>query len=378
MYKDMIPKALYIHIPFCVKKCRYCDFNSMVSESNIVDNYLMAIDKELSALNGKYTFSTVYIGGGTPSVLTENQLERLLCSVARSIPINEIQEYTIEVNPGTVKENKVRLLKESLVNRISLGVQSFQDRQLTFLGRIHVSDDARKAFALLRMNGFDNINIDLIFGCPGQTLEDWENDLKTAVGLYPAHISTYSLTYEEGTPLTSDLVSGVIGRLDESIELEMYKAAISYLTQNGYKHYEISNFAKDGCECSHNYFYWKNMGYVGIGAGAYSYIGGIRTSNEKDVLKYIEGLGTDKNTQSFAEYLLPDKCASETVIMSLRLRQGIANSDFYERFGYKLEDQFGEQIKKLMRDKLISYDDEGLRLTEKGLFVADTVLTEFV
>ncbi|HHT9158769.1 MAG TPA: radical SAM family heme chaperone HemW [Candidatus Brocadiaceae bacterium] len=376
--KDLPPNALYVHIPFCARKCNYCDFNSVVSGTKTIDLYLSALESELSALKGQYVFKTVFIGGGTPSVLTETQLEKLLCAVIRCISVSEVQEYTVEANPGTLTANKIRLLKEYGVNRISLGVQSFQDRQLKFLGRIHSGDDARKNFILLRQAGFENINIDLMFGCPDQSLDDWENDLETAVELNPEHISAYALTYEEGTLLTKNLNNGVISKLDECIELDMYKTVIDYLTHNGYNHYEISNFAKPGCECSHNLVYWNNMGYVGAGAGAVSSIDGARTSNENDIIRYVNGIGEGKNIKSFGEHLPDDQFASETVIMSLRLRQGISNADFYKRFGYKIEDQFGDQINRLIGDGLICYDNERLKLTEKGLFIADTVMTEFV
>ncbi|KXK28000.1 MAG: putative coproporphyrinogen [Candidatus Brocadia sinica] len=376
--RDALPHALYIHIPFCVKKCNYCDFNSIVSGTKIVDRYLHALEKELRALQGRYVFKTIYIGGGTPSILAETQLEKLLHSVVRYVPASEIQEYTVEVNPGTLTGNKVALLKAYFVNRISLGVQSFQDSQLKLLGRIHSGDDARNAFLLLRTSGFENINIDLIFGCPGQSSHDWEKDLRIAVELNPEHISTYSLTYEEGTPLTMDLENEVVHKLDESVELEMYKTAIRHLTSAGYNHYEISNFAKDRRECSHNQVYWKNTGYAGAGAGAFSFIDGRRTSNVRDVFQYMAGIHENKNVQSFGECLQPKQFASETVIMSLRLRQGISNTDFYKRFGYNLEEQFGTQINRLVKEGLISYEDERLKLTEKGLFIADTVMTEFV
>ena len=305
-------------------------------------------------------------------------MEKLLQSVIRYVPSSEIQEYTVEANPGTLTVNKIGLLKEYLVNRISLGVQSFQDRELQFLGRIHSSNDARNAFVSLRKAGFKNINIDMIFGCPKQSFDDWGKDLKTVVELNPEHISTYALTYEEGTLLTRDLDDAVIHKLDEHVELEMYKTSIRYLTSNGYNHYEISNFGKYGYACAHNHVYWNNIGYVGVGAGAFSLIDGVRTSNEKDICKYIDGISENKNIKSFRENLQINQFASETVIMSLRLRQGISNADFYKRFGYKIEDQFGEQINSLAKDGLVSYENEILKLTEKGLFVADTVMTEFV
>ncbi|MDG6026571.1 MAG: radical SAM family heme chaperone HemW [Candidatus Brocadia sp.] len=376
--KNIVPHALYIHIPFCVRKCNYCDFHSMVSDTTTIDHYLHALEKELDILQGQFIFTTVYIGGGTPSALNEYHLEKLLSMVIRHLSALEIREYTVEINPGTLTKDKATLLKEYGVNRISLGVQSFQQHQLKLLGRIHSGDDARDAFTLLRTSGFQNITIDLIFGCPEQTFDDWEKDLRTAVELNPEHLSTYALTYEEGTPLAIDLENEVIHKLEECVELKMYKMAIGYLSRKKYHHYEISNFAKDGYECYHNRVYWENKGYIGIGVGAYSFLHGRRTANEKDVWKYIRGVQESTNIQSFSECLPQDQMASETVIMSLRLRQGISTTDFYERFGYTIEDQFGDQIKRLRTYGLVAYEDERLKLTEKGLFVADTVMTEFL
>ncbi len=377
--KDTVPHALYIHIPFCAQKCRYCDFNSFVSESTFIDKYLTALEKEIVGLKGQYVFNTVYIGGGTPSILTELQLEKLLRSVLNNaIPVSETYEYTVEANPGTMNIDKAKVLKEYGVNRISMGVQSFQDRQLKLLGRIHSGDDARKTFDLLRNTGFKNINIDLIFGCSNQSHADWEEDLKTVIELNPEHISTYSLTYEEGTPLTRDLDNKIICKLDEDAELEMYKTTIRSLMRHDYHHYEISNFSRDGFQCAHNLNYWQNMGYVGVGAGAYSFINGIRSANEKDVLKYIEGIHENKSIKTFHECLGQDQRAAETIIMALRLRQGISNADFYERFGYTIEEQFSEQIDRFRRDGFITYDNKRLKITQKGLYIADTIMSEFV
>jgi len=376
--KDIKVNALYIHIPFCIKKCVYCDFNSVVSNTKTIDQYLDAINKELNSLKGRYVFNTIYIGGGTPSVLTEAQLGKLLNNVVSCVQASEIKEFTIEANPGTLTSNKVRLLKEYLVTRVSLGIQSFNDKQLNFLGRIHSGNDAINAFNLLRNVGFDNINIDLIFGCPEQSFGDWESDLRTVIELNPKHLSIYALTYEEGTPLRRNWVNGNVKKLDECVELEMYKTAIGYLTDSGYNHYEISNFAKDGYECLHNYIYWRNEGYTGVGAGAFSFVDGLRTSNIRDVYQYIEGINEGRNIKTFSECLQHEHFASETVIMNLRLRQGISDKDFHDRFGYKIYDRFGRLINRLVEDGLISYDNETLKLTDKGLFVADTVMAEFL
>ncbi len=377
--KDTVPNALYIHIPFCAQKCRYCDFNSFVSESTFIDKYLTALEKEIAGLKGQYVFNTVYIGGGTPSILNELQLEKLLRSVLNNTMLgSETYEYTVEANPGTMTIDKAQILKGYGVNRISVGVQSFQDRQLKLLGRIHSGDDARKTFDLLRSTGFKNINTDLIFGCSNQSLSDWEKDLKTVIELNPEHVSTYSLTYEEGTPLTRDLDNNVICTLDEDTELEMYKTTIRSLTLHAYHHYEISNFSRDGYQCAHNLIYWQNKDYVGVGAGAYSFVNGVRSANEKNVCRYIEDLHNNKNIKPFHECLGQDRHAAETIIMALRLRQGISNADFCERFGYTIEDQFSEQIDKFRRDGFVTFDNKILKITQEGLYIADTIMSEFV
>jgi len=264
--------ALYVHIPFCVRKCHYCDFNSFESESETIDSYLDSLGKEIDTLANQHTFTTIYIGGGTPTVLSVNQLRRLLHQLYSHALSPGVQEYTIEANPGTLTVDKVRLLKEYGIDRISLGVQSFRDEQLKFLGRIHSGIEAKNTFELLRNEGFKNINIDLIFGCPGQSLEDWEKDMQSAVTMNPEHISAYSLTYEEGTSLVERMENGMFRRLDEDIELEMYRSAMDFFQRNGYNHYEISNFARHGYECSHNQVYWNNNEYIGVGTGAFSFV----------------------------------------------------------------------------------------------------------
>ncbi|MCF6148278.1 MAG: radical SAM family heme chaperone HemW [Candidatus Kuenenia sp.] len=370
--------SLYIHIPFCAKKCDYCDFNSIVSGSDIIDRYINTIDKELNAFAGKYVYDTVYIGGGTPTALNESQIRTLLCIMNHHIKNAGVPEYTVEANPGTLTKNKVRLLKEYGVNRISLGVQSFQDAYLKFLGRIHTGTVATQSIELLVSEGFKNINIDLIFGYPGQTLDEWMQDLHIAVGLQPEHISTYALTYEGETPLVKKARSGLVSRLDEDVELKMYQTAIRFLRENNYCHYEISNFAKPGYECFHNRNYWNNREYIGIGAGSFSFIAGERAMNERNVLHYIKGINENKNVKVFRESLPQHKYASETIVMALRMLHGISEVDFYNRFGYKIGDQFGTQINDLKHLGLVNYDDERLKLTEKGLFVADSVMAEFL
>ena len=336
--------ALYIHIPFCARKCNYCDFNSIEYENSIVDAYINAIEKELDLIRDKYVFRTIYIGGGTPTVLNENQLKELLNLINGCIDHRELTEYTVEANPGTLSKEKIHILKNNLVNRISLGAQSFNDAHLKTLGRIHTSRNTYNTYSLLRENGFSNINIDLSFGIPYQTVKEWQDDLNLAISLNPEHISTYSLTYENGTVFDKLLSRGVYQKINESDELDMYKSAISLLTNNGFTHYEISNFAKEGNDSLHNLVYWKNQEYIGIGPGACSFINGRRVSNEKDVVKYIQNVDTHKDNTTFSENLPPREHASETLIMGLRMKSGISNTRFLRQTGYQFADIFNTQM----------------------------------
>ncbi|MGR3178948.1 MAG: radical SAM family heme chaperone HemW [Candidatus Anammoxibacter sp.] len=370
--------ALYIHIPFCARKCNYCDFNSIEYENSIVDAYINAIEKELDLIRDKYVFRTIYIGGGTPTVLNGNQLKELLNLINGCIDHRELIEYTVEANPGTLSKEKIHILKNNLVNRISLGAQSFNDAHLKTLGRIHTSKNTYNTYSLLRENGFSNINIDLIFGIPYQTVKEWQDDLNLAISLNPEHISTYSLTYENGTVFDKLLSRGVYQKINESDELDMYKSAISLLTNNGFTHYEISNFAKEGNDSLHNLVYWKNQEYIGIGPGACSFINGRRVSNEKDVVKYIQNVDTHKDNTTFSENLPPREHASETLIMGLRMKSGISNNRFLRQTGYQFADIFNTQMSELRKMGFINSNNGRLSLTEKGLFVADSVMMEFL
>ncbi|HHT9124589.1 MAG TPA: radical SAM family heme chaperone HemW [Candidatus Brocadiia bacterium] len=378
--------SLYIHIPFCEKKCNYCDFNSIPAPSRekesvrVFDEYIEAVAKELrvGSCELRVTTKTVYIGGGTPTSLNNEQLDRLLGKVGMYYNTPLLEEYTIEANPGTLDEEKINILRQHKINRISLGVQSFHDRTLKLLGRIHSAEEAKRAFMLLREGGFKNINIDLIYGCPEQSLEEWREDLETVCALVPEHVSTYCLSYEDGTPLKNALDNGNIKRLDERDELKMYKLARTFLKKNGYRHYEISNFAKDGMMCRHNIVYWRNEGYLGIGAGAFSYTNRCRTSNEKDVQRYIEAINFKGKAACFSEQLLPEKRAGETLVMTLRMLSGITTEEFLNTTGFDLLLTYGEKIARLVKMGLLSFNGKRLRLTQKGLSVADSVMVEFV
>jgi oxygen-independent coproporphyrinogen-3 oxidase len=383
--------SLYIHIPFCEKKCSYCDFNSTVYASEYAKNYIDAVATELDArrdthpsplIRGEkrngFNFKTVYIGGGTPTSLNNEQLDRLLKTISKHLDQDLLEEYTLEANPGTLDEEKVNILKQYNVNRISLGVQSFHDDVLNLLGRIHTAEVAKRAFTLLREGGFKNINIDLIYGCPGQSIEEWREDLETVCALGPEHVSAYCLSYEDETPLKKSLDKGIIKKLDEQDELKMFKLVRRFLKQKGYRHYEISNFAKEGMTCRHNIVYWRNEGYLGIGAGAFSYTNRCRSSNEKDVQRYIEAINSKGTATCFSERLLPEKRAGETLVMTLRMLSGITTEEFLNSTGFDLLLTYGEKIKRLAEMGLLSFNGKRLRLTQKGLCVADSVMVEFV
>lgn len=385
--------SLYVHIPFCVRKCRYCDFNSGPHPSTLMDRYIQALGKELEGTRaipslrsrtGPDGFQTVYIGGGTPTALDESQLERLLTLVKDVTETNPPREYTIEANPGTLNPEKVRLMKAGGIDRVSLGVQSFSERGLELLGRIHSPLEAEEGFYALREAGFSNINLDLIFGWPGQTLEEWGQDLQKVLRLGPEHVSAYCLAIERGTPISKDVRTGRLTGSDEDLQHKMFKKAHAFFTRAGYRHYEISNFALKGGratpdkECLHNINYWNNGPYLGLGAGAFSYVDGRRYSNVKDVQKYIEKITSGRRAVSFTETLPSRRRAAETLVMALRMRCGIAEGEFHRRTGYSLTELYGPSIEKFSRLGLLSLTGGRLRLTQKGLFLANQVMVEFV
>jgi len=370
--------SLYIHIPFCISKCIYCDFNSIVIKSQVVDEYLKAVEKELQSAAGGYSFTTVFIGGGTPTVLNETQLDRLLSMIAKYVDVTNLKEYSIEVNPGTLSDEKTFIMKNSHVDRISIGIQSFNDRYLKLLGRIHSANEAKDVFFNLREKGFKNISIDLIYGYPAQTLNEWKKDLRECCNLGPEHISAYCLTYEEGTPIVEMAESGALKKLSEEEELEMYEFTNDFLCDKDYNHYEISNFAKQGKECQHNTVYWENREYIGIGAGAFSYVNGERYCNIKNVKEYVSSVISKKKLICFSEKLPQKERASEILIMALRMTSGISRKEFIQRSGFDLNELFEKQLKNLTQAGLINYDDERIKLTKKGLSVADSIMMEFM
>ena len=372
-------KSLYIHIPFCRSRCFYCDFYSIAYQSQLASNYIKALVKKISSLNSD--FSSVYIGGGTPSVLSRVNLAKLIMALR---PITKkVKEFTIEVNPESINEKKLELFLRNNVSRISIGVQSFSDKKLKKLGRIHSTDDSRRAINLAKRVGFKDIGIDLIFGLSGESLADWKKELKTAVELGLKHISTYCLTHEEGTPLFMQIKKKFIIPLDDRIISNMYKESIKYLAKFKYKHYEISNFAKPGFESKHNMNYWYGYPYLGLGPSAVSYLGGIRQKNTSSITDYIDKLNRGITTVVFSEALSKKRRAKELAALKIRTNEGINFDWFEENTGFDFLNLENDSLSQLLDDRLLRYRWQkkkrvGVCLTNKGFLFSDTVSSSFL
>jgi oxygen-independent coproporphyrinogen-3 oxidase len=374
----MEPIALYIHIPFCVKKCAYCDFNSFAAPE-LMPSYLSALKKEMGGYKAAgYAVKTVYMGGGTPTILNQRDLASLIQNIHSSFYIAPGAEFTVEANPGTLTKEKLLLLKHMGVNRLSIGLQAYQDRLLKVMGRIHTVKDFEESFALARQAGFDNINVDVIFGLPGQTLFDFKETLKNLVRLSPEHISCYALSVEEGTEFYNWLKQGRLFLPPEDEERAMYHEAVTFLKSRGFVQYEISNFAKPGRESRHNLAYWRDEEYLGLGAGAHSFLNGERFYNRSSLKEYIECLEGGLSPVEGRELLDKEALRAEFCFLGLRLTEGISKTDFKIRFGKDLKEVYGKAIERLKNFGLLQEDGERLKLTSKGLDLANEVFMEFL
>ena len=373
------PRAAYVHIPFCVHKCGYCDFASLAGADHQADRYLHALGRELELkLANPQSVETVFIGGGTPTQLDAVQLERLVTLTQNWLPVVSGGEWTVEANPNTLDLTKVELLAKSGVTRISLGAQSFQSRLLATLERDHDPDSVRRAAAMVA-HRFESWSLDLIFGVPGSTLEDWKSDLEAALSLAPPHLSCYGLVYEKGTPLWSNRLSGRVQALDEDLEYEMYAWTIERLAAEGLLQYEISNFARPGHESRHNLVYWRNDAYIGVGLGAASYQNGIRTVNTRDLDAYLKRVEAGLPATGPTERLDAESRARETAVLMLRrVRTGLNRVDFAQRTGFEIDRIAGPAIARGISRGWLLDDQASLRLSPAGVFVADSVLSEFL
>jgi len=365
-------KGLYIHIPFCIKKCKYCDFTSFSVCNEEKDAYLRALFLEMEKYQGE-TVDTVFIGGGTPTSLSKNQLENLLLSIQKNFRLSENCEFTVEANPKTLDEEKLETLKKYGVNRLSIGVQSFNDNELKKLGRVHTGVEAEETI-LLAQKYFKNISIDLMCAIPDQTKESFRESLEKAFSLKPQHISCYSLILEEGTPLYDEYKKGLLTLPDEDEEREIYDIAQSEMEKQGYRQYEISNFAQSGYESGHNKKYWRCEEYIGIGLSAHSYLHGIRFSNTDDFSSYIKG----EFLSGESEVLSKEDKMSEFMILGLRMTEGVTKMSFRHRFNEELEQVFEKPLLKFKKMGMIEEENDTIRLSKKAIAVSNQILCEFI
>lgn len=375
------PKAVYIHIPFCTNKCYYCDFNSFVLKGQPVEAYLDALEREMELTVTKLppdSIKTIFVGGGTPTVLLPEQMSKFLKLVRTYFPNQSSDiEFSMEANPGTTDEAKLAVMKEGGVNRLSFGVQSFNNDLLERIGRIHNTDDVYRSIENARKVGFDNISIDLMFGLPKQTLEIMESTLNEALKLDLKHYSIYSLKVEENTLFHKLFHKNQLPLPDEEEELQMYLLIMRRLQEAGYEQYEISNFAKPGFSSKHNITYWKNEPYYGLGAGAHGYANHIRHINIKGVQPYIDS--TKAGLPILEQHEVTKQEAMEDFMMvGLRLLCGVKDADFRAQFDCSIQDVFGRIIEKLLANELLLHVDGGYRLSDKGLLFGNDVFGSFL
>jgi oxygen-independent coproporphyrinogen-3 oxidase len=370
------PRAAYVHVPFCAHHCGYCDFAVVTGADDRIDEYVAAIGRELeSLLKEPQPVETIFIGGGTPTYLSAAQLERLLTFIKEWFPHSV--EFSIESTPESLTPEKVAVLADHGVNRVSIGVQSFDPRALTVLERIHSPADVPRAVQCVRRR-IENVSLDLIFGVPGQSLGDWDADLKRALALEPDHISTYGLTYEKGTPLWKQRKRGLVQSLDEDAELAMYLHTLDTLAAAGYRRYEVSNHARPGRECEHNCTYWANWAYFGVGVGAARYVNGTRELNTRSLPTYLEHIAAGRPATFQSETLPPDERARETIGTQVRRVEGIDREQFREQTGFELDALAGAPLERHVINGLLTDDGRKVALTRSGVCVADSLIADLM
>lgn len=376
-------RGVYIHIPFCHQICNYCDFNKVFFKNQPVDEYIEAIGKEMSLIQKQQPevfnhIETIYLGGGTPTALSASQITRLLEIIQSQIPTSELVEFASEANPDELTVDKLIALKNGGVNRISLGVQSFDQTLLKKLGRTHSNEHVYETIENARHVGFNNINIDLMYGLPGQTMEQWEDTLEKALALNLPHYSAYSLIVEPKTVFYIQYAKGKLNLPTEDLEAEMYDILMKKMELHDLKQYEISNFAKDGHISTHNKIYWDNDEYVGIGAGAHGYIQNIRYSNIGPIRKYLDTiLNGERPILHEHEVTIEEKC-EEQMFLGLRKNEGVSFEAFEKKFGISMLDKYKGIIDQLVAEELLIADKWGIRLSRKGRFVGNEIFQQFL
>ena len=402
--KNKRPLGLYLHFPFCVRKCRYCDFLSFPSDEAGREIYLERLKEEIKARGAiyqDYNIETLFIGGGTPSLMTGQQLTELLDTVRVSFHVSPVGEWTMECNPGTTDAETLRIYRNAGINRLSFGLQSMNDEELKYLGRIHTAKQFAENYQAARRVGFENINIDLMSALPGQTTASWLDTLNKAAAFEPEHLSAYSLIIEEGTPfwdLYGDdrsgeadvdgiIADGGVGQQgkaailtlpDEDSERQMYHLTKRILAEKGYERYEISNYARKGFECRHNLIYWQRKDYLGLGLGAASLLGKERFSNTSDMQEYLKNSSAPEKIRKNRELLTREDEMAEFMFLGLRMTQGVSKKEFQEYFGTVIENIYGEVLKKYKKQGLLLEESGRIFLSREGVHVSNAVMADFL
>ena len=370
------PSSAYVHIPFCTQICYYCDFSKVFIKNQPVDAYLEHLIQETRSYEiGK--LRTLYIGGGTPTALSAQQLAYLLTELPKVMDLSEVEEFTIEANPGDLDPDKIAVLKESQVNRVSLGVQTFDNKMLKKIGRSHQEQDIYDNIRHLKQAGFDNISIDLIYALPGQTMDQVKENVAKAIDLDIPHMSLYSLILENHTVFMNRMRRGKLPLPKEELEAEMFEYIIEELEKAGFEHYEISNFSKPGFQSRHNLVYWDNAEYYGLGAGASGYVDGIRYKNHGPIRHYLEAVEAGKARITEEPLTLEEKMEEE-LFLGLRKKTGVSKARFEEKFGVSFDQRYGQVVASLTEQGLLVPDDKQVRMTKRGLFLGDTVAEKFI
>jgi oxygen-independent coproporphyrinogen-3 oxidase len=369
------PIGLYVHVPFCASKCAYCDFASYAGREADIPRYVEAVIREITrraAETGHPKADTIFLGGGTPSLLDEFQATRILDALSEEFPMEEGAEITCECNPGTLTSPFAQALRKAGVNRLSLGAQATQARLLRLIGRIHTWEQVIASVEIARKAGFDNINLDLMFGLPSQTVADLRETLEAATVLAPAHLSCYGLIVEEGTPLCRDVAAGKLALPDEEVERDMYELARQALAEHDFHQYEISNFAREGHACRHNVGCWTRVPYLGFGCAAHSFFEECRTMNPSSIDAYLAG------EEPKTEQISKEDARFESLMLGLRITRGVKDGDFARMHGMSIREAFGEKLDKPIGSGLLEWHEGALRLTRLGMDLQNSVLVDLV
>lgn len=381
-------QALYLHIPFCERHCPYCDFNVHIeqAQSRRVEETVAAIQKDieqtaqrLRQMNGfPARITTVFWGGGTPTFLSASQISSLATTLRDVFPITNDAEISCEANPGSSDSERFDALQRAGFNRLSIGVQSFDDQLLRRLDRTHTAEEARQAIGKARQAGFANLSLDLMFGLPEQTVAIWEASLEMALEQEPEHLSMYGLTLEAGTRFERLHKGGKLSLPGEDLQVRMYERAIERAADAGFEHYEVSNFAKSGYQCQHNMVYWQNLPYLGFGPGAVSYLNRRRWKKERLPARYIRKVAAEEDLSEEEETLEIEQSLGETMMVALRMRRGVSIVELERRFGIRLHTMYAEPLEKLQQQGLVEVTEDHIRLTHHGLLIANHVAAEFL